>query len=122
MNPQPVTVNRVMVGAIGLVLMSAAGILVLIRPEGVHDMWAGACLKIGLLMITLWLALPSITSNPDLVRVSWATLFVVIVEALIVARTRVPLKVVVPVLIAFVIAIRILRPRRSTSTRPRTRN
>ena len=100
-----------MVGAIGLVLLGAAAVLTLMGSEGIQDLWAGACLKVGLVMVAFWLALPSITSNPNLGTASWATLLVAIVAALVVARTKVPLKIVVPVLVAFVLAVRILRPR-----------
>ena len=100
-----------MVGAIGLVLLAVATALTLMGAEGIQDIWAGACLKVGLVMVAFWLALPSITSNPNLGSASWGMLLVMIVLALVVARTKVPMKVVLPVLGAFVLAVRILRPR-----------
>jgi hypothetical protein len=115
MNPQPVTVNRALVGIIGVVLLGVAGGLALTGAEGSQEMWAGACLKVGLVMSAFWLALPVITKNPELGRVSLATLVVGLAIALIVARTKVPLKVVIPVLLAFLFVIRILRPRNSTA-------
>ena len=108
-----------MVGVIGLVLLAASGVLTLVGADGGQDMWAGACLKVGLVMAAFWLALPSITSNPVLMRASWATLLGAIAVALVVARTRVPLKVVLPVLAAFVLAVRVLRPRGAPPPRPR---
>ena len=120
MNPQPVTVNRNLVGVIGLVLLAASGVLTLAGgAERTQDMWAGACLKVGLVMAAFWLALPSITSNPELGRASWAALLGAIAVALVVARTKVPMKVVLPVLAAFVLAIRVLRPRGAPPPRPR---
>jgi ABC-type molybdate transport system permease subunit len=119
MNQQPVTVNRNLVGVIGLLLLAAAGALTVAGAEGTHEMWSGACLKVGLVMAAFWLALPSITSNPELGRASWGALLGAIAVALVVARTRVPLKIVLPVLAASVLAARILRPRRTAPTRPR---
>ena len=119
MNQQPVTVNRNLVGAIGLLLLVAAGVLMLVGAERTQDMWAGACLKVGLVMAAFWLALPSITSNPELGRASWAALLGGIAVALVVARTKIPLKVILPVLAAFVLAVRILRPRGAPPSRPR---
>jgi hypothetical protein len=117
MNSQTVTVNRALVGVIGLALLIVSGVMTLMGADGSQEMWAGACLKVGLVMAALWLALPSITRNPVLAQASWVTLVGALALALIVARTRVPLKVVIPVLVAFVIAVRILGPRRTPPRR-----
>ncbi|HEY4262985.1 MAG TPA: hypothetical protein VGM98_22685 [Schlesneria sp.] len=117
MNQQPVTINRTLVGCIALALLLAAGILVLSGADGSQGMWAGACLKVGLVMGAFWLALPSITRHEVLGRMTWGTLIVAIALALAVGRTKVPLRVVLPVAAAFFFMIRILGPRRAP---PRT--
>ncbi len=116
MTQQPLTINRALVGAISLVLLAAAAILSLTDTQ---ELWAGACLKVGLVMGAFWLALPSFTRNPELGRVSLATLLGALAVALIIGRTRVPLKIVLPTLAAFVFAVRILGPRRTPTAPPR---
>lgn len=116
MTQQPLTINRALVGAISLVLLAAAAILSLMDTQ---ELWAGACLKVGLVMGAFWLALPSFTRNPELGRVSLATLLGALAVALIIGRTRVPLKIVLPTLAAFVFAVRILGPRRTPTAPPR---
>lgn len=113
MNQQPVTINRTLVGSIALVLLIVAGVLVLTGADGSQGMWAGACLKVGLVMGAFWLALPSITRHEVLGRMTWGTLIVAIGLALAVGRTKVPLKIVLPVAAAFFFMIRILGPRRA---------
>lgn len=113
------TVNRTMVGVIGVALLIAAAVLMLIGSDGTLEIWAGACLKVGLVMIAFWLALPSITRNENLGKASVTTVAAVLAGALIVARTKVPLKIILPVLAVAVVALRILRPRGSSSIRPR---
>ncbi len=114
MNSQPVTVNRSLVGAIALGLLAIAGLMWLLGLEGSQDIWRGACMKVGLVMGALWLALPSITRNGELGRASWTAVLGAIVVALIIAKTKVSLKIVIPVLIAAAIAVRLLRPRQKT--------
>lgn len=116
MTQQPLTINRALVGVISLVLLAAAAILSLMDTQ---EMWAGACLKVGLVMGAFWLALPSFTRNSELGRVSLATLLGALAVALIIGRTRVPLKIVLPTLAAFVFAVRILGPRRTPTAPPR---
>lgn len=114
------TVNRTLVGVIALVLLLAAGGLGLWGTDKIQELWAGACLKVGLLMGTFWLALPTLTKNRELGRVSWATLLGAILIALIVARTKVSPYVLVTLLAASVLAVRILGPRRiSSHSRPK---
>lgn len=120
MKPQTVTVNRSLVGVIALLLLGAAAVLTVRGADGSWELWSGACLKIGLVMGAFWLAMPVLTRNPELGRTSLATLLMVILGALLIARSRVPLNVIVPVLGAFLFFARILRPRPTTSP-PRLR-
>ena len=119
MNQQPVTVSRTMVGVIGLVLLAVAAILTVVDAEGKQEMWAGACLKVGMVMAAFWLALPSITRHEDLGTASLWTLLGVLAAALIVARTKIHPRIILSVLGVAVILLRVLRPRRSSPDRPR---
>jgi hypothetical protein len=114
MNNQAVTVNRSLVGIIAVVLLAGWGVMSLFESEGSLAMWAGACLKVGLVMAAFWLALPSLTRNSEFGQASWMSLIVAIGVALVVARTKVPLKIILPTLVAFVFVVRILGPRRNS--------
>jgi hypothetical protein len=115
-SPAPVTVNRTMVGIIGLVLLVAAGLLWGLGLEGSNPMWSGACLKVGIVMATLWLALPSLTRNEELGRASLGMIAGTIVVALLVARTKISLQVLIPAAVTMGFLIRFLRP--SSPKRP----
>lgn len=112
MNQQPLTINRTLVGVIGLVLLIAAAVLGLLGTDRGQDLWAGACLKVGLVMSAFWLALPSLTRSEVLGRMTWGALIAAIAIALVVGRIKVPLSVVIPVALGFFLLIRVLGPRR----------
>lgn len=117
MNQQGVTVNRSLVGLIAIVLICAAGVLAVLAGDG-QELWSGACLKVGVVMAAFWLALPSFSRNGDLGQASWTALLVALGAALIVARTKVPLKIVLPALGVMVVIVRVLRPRNPAPHRP----
>ena len=108
-----------MVGAIGLGLLLTSAALAVSGAEGTMELWAGACLKVGVVMLAFWLALPSLTRHDALGTTSVTTLMGVLVAALLVVRTRVPLYLVLPVVGAVVVVLRVLRPRGAASNRPR---
>ncbi len=114
MNSQPVTVNRSLVGAIGLGLLAVAGLIWALGLEESNGMWCGACLKVGIVMAALWLALPSITRNPELGRASLGVVVGTVAVALLLGRTRIPLTVLVPTVLGIAFVLRILKPARST--------
>ena len=114
MKSEPVTVNRTLVGVIGLGLLAIAGLLWALGLEGSQDMWRGACLKVGLVMGALWLALPSITRNQELGRVSVGVLAGGLAVAILVARTKISLNILVPAVLGFAFLLRVLGPSRPT--------
>jgi hypothetical protein len=111
MNAKPLTVNRTLVGVIALVLLVVSLVLAVTGVD-TNDIWTGACLKVGLVMGALWLALPSITSNPILGRATWASVLTVVAGAIVIAKIRIPLHTVLPVLGALLFLVRFLGPRR----------
>ena len=117
MTQEPVAINRNKVGVIAAVLLAVAAALTAFGTSSQQELWAGACLKVGLVMGTLWLALPALTRNPVLAKASWTTVLGMMGIALIVARARVPMQIVIPVLITFILTVRFLGPRRNS---PRT--
>ncbi len=54
--------HRPTVGLVALLLLGTAGALLLLRPQ--EQMWIGACLRVGLVMAGLWLALPTLQRFP----------------------------------------------------------
>lgn len=110
MKSEPITVNRSLVGAIGLGLLAVAGLIWALGLEGSNDMWRGACMKVGIVMGALWLALPSITRNPELGRASLGVVVGAVAVALILGRTKVPLNVLIPTVLSFAFVLRVLRP------------
>ena len=74
-------------------------------------MWTGACLKVGLVMAALWIALPSISRQGRLGQASWVAIVATIAVALVLTGKRVDLRLILPVLIGMAIAMMILRPR-----------
>ncbi len=73
--------HRPTVGLVALLLLGTAGTLFLLRPE--QQMWIGACLRIGLVMAALWLALPTLQRFPW-----YFVLGAVLVVGLLVSLTR----------------------------------
>ena len=53
---QSVAINQKLVGTIACTMLVGAGLLWFLG--GSQNMWTGACLKVGLVMGALWLALP----------------------------------------------------------------
>lgn len=113
MSNQTVTVNRSLVGAIAIVLLAMAGVLLGLGVDGTQGMWAGACLKVGLVVAALWLALPTLTSRSDFGQASWVTVAITMAAVIVIVWKKVPLQVILPTLGAFLFAVRILGPRRS---------
>ena len=116
MKSKPVTVNRALVGAIGGGLLLMAGLLWALGLEGSQDAWRGACMKVGIVMCALWLALPSMTSQHELGRISAGTLGAGLAVAVLVARTKISLSVLGPAVLSVAYLMRVLGP--SQQNRP----
>ncbi|MBM4074203.1 MAG: hypothetical protein FJ267_00990 [Planctomycetes bacterium] len=108
MNNQNVRINRPLVGVLSLGLMAIAGLLWLSGIEGNQEMWSGACLKVGVVLGALWLALPSLTRTQDFGTASAGAILAVIVVILMIGRTKVPLSIIIPAVMTFAFVIRLL--------------
>lgn len=80
-------------------------------------MWTGACLKVGLVMASLWLALPMVSRRGNWGQVSWATVIGFMSVALILTGKRVDFRIVLPMLVGAAIAIMVLRPKSKSGPR-----
>lgn len=112
MSDEKIAVNRTLVGIIGLVCLGIYGYLYWIAPQDMfaqQDIITGAFMRVGLLMMAFWLALPS--KNRE---AAWANLppwvFVAVALSIVLFATR-P-KVAIPLVLFFGILGFVLRPRK----------
>ena len=103
------TINRTLVGTIALALMLAAGLIW--GFVGRDSIWAGACLKVGLVMSAFWLAMPLISQRASWGQMSSGSLFALVGLALVLTGKRVDTRIVIPLLAGAAIATMVLRPR-----------
>src|SRR4051812_32129403 len=106
---QSVTINRTLVGMIAVVMLSAAGTLWFFA--GNQNMWTGACLKVGLVVAALWLALPAISRRDTWGTTTWPTLIGGLAVLLVLTGKRVDFRIVLPMLFGVAITIMVLRPK-----------
>ena len=90
-------------------MLFGAGLLWFVAGD--QNIWAGACLKVGLVMAALWLALPMMTRRGEWGRTSWPVLFCVVAFVLVLTGKRVDVRIIISMLVGFAIAIMILRPK-----------
>lgn len=116
---EKIPINRTLVGIIALVCLGIYGYLFWIAPEDLfpqQDIATGAFMRVGLLMVAFWLALP--TKNRE---AAWANLppwlFVAVAVTIVVFATR-P-KVALLLLLVFGVLGFVLRPRHKKRRPPR---
>jgi hypothetical protein len=115
-----VPINRSLVGLLALICWGLAGLLWWTGWESGGDLWQGAFVRVGTLLAAFWLALPQRGGDAAWFRVSIPVLVGVFAALLLVARVRVPLKVLIPAGLGFAVAVMLLRPR--SRTRPHMRS
>lgn len=119
MADEKIPINRPLVGIIALACLGIAGYLYWLAPQDLfaqQDIATGAFMRVGLLMLAFWLALPS--KNRD---AAWANLppwlFVALAVTIVVFATR-P-KVAILLVLFFGILGFVLRPRNKKRRPPR---
>ena len=112
---QNITINRALVGILASLMLVGAGVLWIFA--GSQNMWTGACLKVGLVMGALWLALPTISRRGNLGQASLGAIVGFMAMILILTGKRVDFRIVLPMLIGAGITIMVLRPK--SKSRPR---
>jgi hypothetical protein len=106
-----VPVNRQLVG----ILAGVCGLLGVITwsfsdPDGAN-LWPGAFVRVGTVLGALWLALPTRHREAAWARVPIWKVLGVLLAIILIARTRIPLKLLIPAGLAFALVIVVLRPR-----------
>ena len=104
---QKVTINRSLVGWLALAFLTAFAISLVTGPEETADPWQGIFSRVGVVLATLWLALPKDGSLGKWSEVSLLKLAVILLA--IVAFIQAPRKYL-PILLAIAAAGRFLRP------------
>ncbi|QDU06224.1 hypothetical protein V6x_59750 [Gimesia chilikensis] len=116
---EKIPINRTLVGIIALACLGVAGYLYWFAAQDLfaqQDIVTGAFMRVGLLMLAFWLALP--TKNRD---AAWANvppwLFVAVAVTIVLFATR-P-KVAIPLVLFFGMIGFVLRPRNKKRRPPR---
>jgi len=114
-----VSVNRALVGCVAL----ACGVVGVVwwgleGSTGAPGLWPGAFLRVSLVMGAFWLAMPTATREAAWARVSIWNLIGGFLALLVIVRTKLPIKLLLPGLVILAVAILVLRPR--PKVRPRS--
>ena len=104
-----VTLNRTFIGLIAAVMLVAGGVLWV--AVGDQSMCRGSCIKVGLVMAAVWLAIPAMTRNRSWGEASWTTVALFLLAALFLIGKRVDFRIVVGILFGTAITLTFLRPR-----------
>ena len=114
MTEQKVEINRTLVGVLTLGCFSASLLIWLCWPD--EDLWYAGFLRVGLLLMAFWLALPSRGRDAAWARVSpWTLVGAILV---LIALSRVQLRIIIPLLIAITVIGYFVRPRAKRRPRP----
>ena len=109
MSDGKIPVNRTLVGFLGLTCLVAAGVIWLVSPS--EQLWMAGCIRVGLVVCAFWLALPTRHRDAAWANVSIPTVVGIVVGLLVLARLKIPMKVVIPVFILVAILTVFIRPR-----------
>ncbi|MDZ4689167.1 MAG: hypothetical protein SH850_29170 [Planctomycetaceae bacterium] len=112
-----VPLNRALVGCIALGCLVAGGLWWAWERGEAPGLWPGAFLRVGLVMGAFWLAMPTHTREAAWARVSIWNLIGGIAALVVIARTKFPIKILIPGLMILAVTILVLRPR--PKARPR---
>lgn len=115
--PTTVPVNRGLLGLLALACLLISVALAIAQLGDQADKWQGAFMRVGVLLTAIWIALPSRENDPAWANVSIWNLLGGLLSLLLVAKLKIPLKLILPVAIVACAAILLLRPR--PKTRPR---
>ncbi|MDP1797957.1 MAG: hypothetical protein Q8K78_10765 [Planctomycetaceae bacterium] len=114
-----IPVNRWSVGLIAAACFVLAGVVHFTVDSGAAELWEGALSRVGVVMCAVWLAMPTRTRDAAWAHISWQTLAGGLLGLVMIVRTRVPLKLLIPAALFSAGVYFVLRPR--PKTRPQRR-
>ena len=117
MSDEKITINRTMVGLLALVCLGTSLTIWLVSPT--EQFWLAAFMRVGLLMLAFWLALPTRSREAAWANVSPKILIGMALAIVVVVIRPNAVKVAVPILIVLAIVSFVLRP--PDKQRPKTR-
>jgi hypothetical protein len=112
--PATVPVNRGLLGVLALICLITSVGLALAHLGDQADKWQGAFMRVGVLLSAIWIALPSRENDPAWANISIWNLLGGLLALLLVAKLKIPLKLILPLAVVATIAILLLRPRPKT--------
>jgi hypothetical protein len=115
--PATVPVNRGLLGVLAVACLLISVGLAIAQLGDQADKWQGAFMRVGVLLSAIWIALPSRENDPAWANVSIWNLLGGVLALVLVARLRIPLKLILPLAVVATGAILLLRPR--SKIRPR---
>lgn len=108
--------------SIGLIAASCFALAVLVHftvHSGAAELWEGSLSRVGVVMCAVWLGLPTRTRDAAWAHISWQTLAGVMLGLVMIVRSKVPLKFLIPAALFSAGVYFVLRPR--PKTRPQRR-
>ncbi len=106
-----IPINRVSIGCIAIGCWLLAGLIWWAGWESQGALWQGALSRVGVVMAAFWIAMPTRTREAAWARVSWKWVLGGLVALIVIGRSRVPLRFLIPALIVTAVVVLILRPR-----------
>ncbi len=115
-----VPVNRTLLGVLTCVCAVLGIVTWMASPSQAPSLWTGALLRASLLLGAIWLALPTAYREAAWARVPLWQVAGWLLGLILVARSRIPFKVLIPTAIVGVAVWILLRPRPKTRPTRRT--
>jgi len=106
MNTKGLTVNRTLAGVLALFCLAASLVIFLNWPH--QELWYAGFLRVGVLMVVFWWALPAPGQESSWPKISPWTMVAIVVAIILLPRYK---QVIIPLLIALVVVGFFLRPR-----------
>ncbi len=107
MSQQQVPVNRTLVGVLAIVCVVAGAVVGYV--DSIENVWCGSFIRVGVLLGTLWVALPSRTREAAWANVSPWTLVAALGAALVFVRRP---KIFFAIILLVIVATVIIKPRK----------
>ena len=106
MSERRVVISRPLVAVIAATCLATALVMWLCWPD--EGLWYGSFLRVGVLMVVFWWALPAPGQESTWPKISPWTMVAIVVAIILLPRYK---QVIIPLLIALIVVGFVLRPR-----------